>query len=67
MPLGATVGPAGLAVMPYSLTFTGNFFEVANFIDKIDSQVHTGEASVEVEGRLMTIDGLQSQRQHHER
>jgi len=57
-PLGATVGPAGLAVMPYSLTFTGSFFEIADFIAEIDSLVHTGEASVEVEGRLMTIDGF---------
>jgi|GEM_PF-266279 len=58
MPLGATVGPAGLGVMPYGLTFTGSFFEVADFIAEIDSLVHTGEASVEVEGRLMTIDGF---------
>lgn len=58
MPLGATIGPAGLAVMPYSLTFTGSFFEVADFIAEIDSLVHTREASIEVEGRLMTIDGF---------
>jgi Tfp pilus assembly protein PilO len=58
MPLGATVGPAGLGVMPYDLTFTGSFFEVADFIAEIDSMVHTGDANVEVEGRLMTIDGF---------
>ncbi len=58
MPLGATIGPAGLAVMPYELTFTGSFFEVADFIEEIDSLVHTGDAEVAVEGRLMTINGF---------
>ena len=27
LPLGASIGPAGLAVMPYTLTFEGNFFQ----------------------------------------
>src|SRR4051794_12542090 len=31
-PPGAAVGPAGLAVMPYQLTFEGTFFQMANFI-----------------------------------
>ena len=31
MPLGATIGPAGLAVMPYEVTFDGNFAEGALF------------------------------------
>ena len=44
MPLGASIGPAGLAVMPYSLTFSGSFFHVADFIKGIDSLVGTGEA-----------------------
>jgi Tfp pilus assembly protein PilO len=57
-PLGASVGPAGLAVMPYSLTFTGDFFEVADFIKGIDSLVDTGEATLTVDGRLVTLDGF---------
>ena len=28
--------------MPYSLTFSGNFFHIADFIKGIDSLVHTG-------------------------
>jgi len=58
MPLGASIGPAGLAVMPYNLTFSGNFFDVANFIKGIDSLVHTGETEVAVDGRLVTLDGF---------
>lgn len=58
MPLGATIGPAGLAVMPYTLTFSGTFFEIADFIDGVDSLIDTKNAKVGVDGRLVTIDGF---------
>ena len=58
LPLGAAIGPAGLAVMPYSLTFTGDFFEVADFIKGIDSLVDTGKSKLMVDGRLVTLDGF---------
>lgn len=58
MPLGASIGPAGLAVMPYSLTFDGSFFEVADFIKGLDSLVKTQSEKVAVDGRLITIDGF---------
>ena len=58
LPLGATIGPAGLGVMPYSLTFSGDFFHVADFINGIDSLVHTGGSTVAVDGRLVTLDGF---------
>ncbi|MGE0066003.1 MAG: hypothetical protein AB7T48_01510 [Solirubrobacterales bacterium] len=58
LPLGATVGPAGLAVMPYNLSFRGDFFQVADFIAKLDSLVKTTNARVMVDGRLMTIGGF---------
>src|SRR4051812_7534884 len=31
LPIGATVGAAGLPVMPYTLQFTGGFFDIADF------------------------------------
>ena len=59
LPLGAAIGPAGLGVMPYSLDFSGNFFQIAKFINGIDSLVHTGDKSnVAVDGRLVTLDGF---------
>jgi len=58
LPLGATTGPAGLAVMPYTLTFSGDFFEIADFIKGVNSLVHTSDSKVGVDGRLMTIDGF---------
>jgi Tfp pilus assembly protein PilO len=58
LPLGATVGPAGLDVMPYSLKFTGDFSHIADFIHGLDSLVGTTDSNVAVDGRLVTIDGF---------
>jgi len=58
LPLGAAIGPAGLAVMPYSLTFTGDFFKIADFIKGLDSLVKTTNEKVGVDGRLVTINGF---------
>jgi Tfp pilus assembly protein PilO len=58
MPLGATVGPAGLGVMPYTLTFNGSFFHLADFINGLDSLVKTNNSQLAVDGRLITVDGF---------
>lgn len=58
LPLGAAIGPAGLAVMPYELKFEGGFFEIADFIKGLDALVKTENAKVAVDGRLFTINGF---------
>lgn len=58
MPLGAAIGPASLAVMPYQLNFTGDFFEIARFIEGLDSLVKTTNEEVGVDGRLITVNGF---------
>lgn len=58
LPLGATVGPAGLAVMPYELTFSGSFFHIADFIRGLDSLVKAQKGKVSVDGRLLTVNGF---------
>lgn len=58
LPLGATIGPAGLGAMPYTLTFSGSFFQIADFIAGLDKLIDTEEAKVGVQGRLVTIDGF---------
>ena len=57
-PLGASIGTAGLEVMPYSLTFKGSFFDIARFIGKVDDLVESGDAKMTVDGRLLTINGF---------
>lgn len=58
LPLGATIGPAGLAVMPYELNFEGNFFQIAKFIEGLDKLVKTTNQSVAVNGRLITVNSF---------
>ncbi|HEX2359720.1 MAG TPA: hypothetical protein VHH72_07890 [Solirubrobacterales bacterium] len=63
LPIGATVGPAGLPTLPYDLFFKGTFFQVADFIAGVDGLIHTREASgqVVVDGRLLTVNGFSLQ------
>jgi Tfp pilus assembly protein PilO len=58
LPLGATIGTAGLATMPYTLKFTGNFFTLADFIKGLDQLVKTENEKLEVTGRLITVNGF---------
>ena len=58
MPLGASIGPAGLGVMPYTLNFTGGFFQISRFIHGLDDLVKTTNAKVSVDGRLITVNSF---------
>lgn len=60
LPIGAVVGTAGLPTLPYDLTFTGGFFGIADYIKGVDDLVRISDknGNVEVNGRLMTIDGF---------
>jgi type II secretory pathway pseudopilin PulG len=58
LPLGASIGSAGLAVMPYTMNFSGNFFGIARFLGKVDDLVESSEAKMLVDGRLLTINGF---------
>jgi Tfp pilus assembly protein PilO len=56
-PIGATVGPAGLSVLPFDLGFRGTYFNVADFISGLDALVES-KKNVAVDGRLVTLDGF---------
>ena len=60
LPIGATVGSAGLPTLPYDLAFTGGFFEIADFIGELDNTIDIRDDSgqVSVNGRLATLDGF---------
>jgi Tfp pilus assembly protein PilO len=58
LPIGASVGPAGLPVMPYDLKFTGQFFQIADFLKRLDAMVRTAHGAVDVNGRLLTVDAF---------
>jgi hypothetical protein len=58
LPPGVTVGPAGFPVMPFSFTFRGQFFRLGKFFQRLDSFVKAIDGKVDVNGRLLTVDGL---------
>lgn len=58
LPLGAQIGSAELAVTPYDLNFSGNFFEIAGFIHDLDALVGPESRSVSAHGRLLTINSF---------
>lgn len=61
LPLGATVGSAGLPVVPYDFRFLGSFFHMADFFHDVDQSVVVSDKSGEpkVKGRLVTIDSFE--------
>jgi Tfp pilus assembly protein PilO len=61
LPLGATIGTAGLPVMPYDLTLKGNYFQLRDFIDGLQKLVGSTRGRQFANGRLVTIDGFSFQ------
>ena len=61
LPIGAAVGSAGLPVMDYDLTFTGQFFQIADFMRRVDGLVHSHGTTTDVHGRLLTVNGFDLQ------
>jgi Tfp pilus assembly protein PilO len=58
LPIGATVGSAGLPVMPYDIELSGDFFQLADFLAGLDRLVTARHGREVVDGRLLTIDGF---------
>jgi type II secretion system (T2SS) protein M len=58
LPPGASVGAAGFPTMPFTFTFTGDFFNMSNFIGRLERFLVVRNRNVAVSGRFMTIDGI---------
>ncbi len=55
---GSSSGVAGLDSVPLEFTFTGSFFDLADFFHSMKRFVRVANKRVKVEGRLVTIDGF---------
>jgi Tfp pilus assembly protein PilO len=58
LPPGATVGTAGFPTMPFSFDFNGSFFNMQRFLKAIDGLTTVQGKSINVKGRLLTVDGV---------
>jgi hypothetical protein len=62
LPIGASIGPAGLPVSSYNFNLDGRFFDTTNFLDDVENNVRASETGPpRVHGRLLTIDGFSYQ------
>jgi hypothetical protein len=58
LPPGAAVGAAGFPTMPFSFTFTGDFFHMSDFVGRLERFLVVRNRRLLVRGRFMTIDGI---------
>jgi type II secretory pathway pseudopilin PulG len=58
LPPGATIGPAGFPVEPFTFTFQGNFFHLSSFLGRLQRFVVAGNQRLSVSGRLMTLNSI---------
>jgi type II secretory pathway pseudopilin PulG len=58
LPPGATVGAAGFPTMPFSFNFTGKFANLQRFLKAIDGLTAVKGKTINVKGRLLTVDGV---------
>jgi Tfp pilus assembly protein PilO len=54
----AAPAPAGLETVPLTLSFEGNFFNVADFFHRVKRFVRVANQDVLVSGRLLTIESV---------
>ena len=55
---GASAGPDGLATLPFTFEFTGEYFDLRDILAAVRRSVSVKKGKVKVGGRLLTIDGL---------
>lgn len=58
LPPGVSVGPAGFPAEQFSFSFSGDFFHLANFFDRLERFVVANNNSISVRGRLMTLNAI---------
>jgi Tfp pilus assembly protein PilO len=55
---GATVGPNGLAALPFEFEFSGEYFDLRDILATVRKSVSVRKDKIKVSGRLLTIDQL---------
>lgn len=58
LPLGASIGPAGLGVMAWDVKFVGDFFDINSVLAAVDRAVRFEQDRSRARGRLVTVDGF---------
>lgn len=56
---GAITAPAGLSALPFTFEYTGRYFDLLDILKTVRRSVRVTSGDLNVDGRLLTIDGLQ--------
>lgn len=55
---GAITGPGGLSALPFTFEYTGKYFDLLDILKTVRRSVRVTSGDLDVDGRLLTIDGL---------
>ena len=58
LPPGAAVGPAGFPIENFTFNFSGNFFRLSNFFERLQRLVSDQGTFLTVSGRLLTLNSI---------
>jgi hypothetical protein len=58
LPPGASVGAAGLPTEQFTITLSGNYFNLSTFFNKLEGFVVNVNGTLTIRGRLMTINAV---------
>jgi hypothetical protein len=58
LPPGASVGAAGLPTEQFTMTLSGNYFNLSSFFNKLEGFVVNVNGTLTIRGRLMTINAI---------
>ena len=58
LPPGASVGQAGLPTEQFTVTLSGNYFNLSSFFNKLEGFVVSENGTLTIRGRLMTINAI---------
>lgn len=58
---GAITAPGGLSALPFTFEYTGKYFDLLDVLKAVRRSVRLAAGDLEVDGRLLTIDGLSFQ------
>lgn len=59
---GAVAGPGGLSALPFTVEYTGKYFDLVDILKTVRRSVRVTSGDLNVDGRLLTIDGLSFKR-----
>lgn len=59
---GAVAGPGGLAALPFTFEYTGRYFDLVDILKTVRRSVRVTSGGLNIDGRLLTIDGLSFKR-----